>query len=336
MNKFQQIGSIILCGTVISSFAIGCQRSPNQPAGAPTPSILTDPETLQPLPTPPSDGLFVIATTNIVGDVIANIGGEWIDLQVLIPAGSDPHAYEPAPGDLSAIAEADVVFINGFGLEESMMDLLANATGPIISLSEGLEGRNFSAEELGRISAEDEIQVGQLDPHVWFDPQSIEYWVVRIRETFGRLDPEHARSYTGNSVNYLDLLRELDGWIEGTIADLPKDKRLLVTDHLVFGYFADKYGFEMVGAIVPAPSTLAEPSARDLAKLEDQIIALGVKAVFIGSATNPSLARSITADTGAQMIQMYTGSLGPPGTSADNYVGFMRYNVTAIVDSLKD
>lgn len=319
------------------ALCLSCCSDPTNQASTPTsPLVFTDPQSLHPLPTPPEGPLSVLATTTIVADVVASVGGELIELQTLIPAGVDPHAYEPAPADLTAIANADVIFVNGFGLEESLMDLLVNAKCPIISLSVGIEGRVFGQEELGDLSEGDEIRVGQIDPHVWFDPASVENWVGRIRETFGRLDPEHARTITGNSGTYLERLKELDHWIEERVAVLPEGRRLLVTDHLVFGYFAERYGFEMVGAIVPAASTLAEPSARELARLEDQILSLGIKAIFIGAPTNPNLAQSIATDTGVRLIQVYTGSLGSPGSAADDYVSFMRYNVNAIVNGLKD
>lgn len=336
MNLKFKTSSILILGVAQLLLLSTCGGRSIEGPDVPAPSIVTDPEELLPLQTPPDDGLLVVATTNIVADIVANVGGEWVQLETLIPAGSDPHAYEPGPGDISAIAGADVIFINGFGLEEPLMDLLANAGGPVISLSDGIKGRNFTVEELGEVPGDDEVRAGALDPHVWFDPGLMEHWVERIRETFGGLDPEHARTYTGNSVNYLEQLRDLDRWIEEKVAAIPEDRRLLVTDHLVFGYFADSYGFEMVGAIIPAASTLAEPSARELAQLEDQISAMGIKAVFIGTAANPTLAETIAADTGVQLVELYTGSLGPPGSPAGDYLGFMRYNVIAIVDSLKD
>jgi ABC-type Zn uptake system ZnuABC Zn-binding protein ZnuA len=333
MMFWLKIRSLTLLGLAVLITQASCTVSNNR---IPVPSSHTEPNDLARVDLQPGEKLNVLATTDIVADIVGNVGGEWIELRSLVPTGADPHGYEPTPGDLGSMAEADVIFINGLGLEESLMEILINAGRPIISLSEGIPVRYFQAGEIGTQGDDEELQSGQVDPHVWFDPEIIQYWVERIGDALGRLDPSHAKDFSENAVSYLEELRALDAWIRTTVEVLPVEKRQLITDHVVFGYFARRYEFVMIGAIVPAPSTLAEPSAREFAQLEDQINALGVKVVFVGSTVNPNLARSVADDTGAQLVLLFTGSLGEPGGPADSYLSLMRYNVSAIVDSLKD
>jgi len=282
-----------------------------------------------PAQTPATGGkLKVTATTTIVGDVVRNIGGEWIELTVLLPAGADPHNFEPAPRDIAAVSEAQVVFTNGAGLEEFMQRLIENAGGEagVVPLSDGLD--------LITASPEDD-EHGGFDPHVWLDPTNIAQWVPVIEGSLSELDPANAATYQENGARYLEALQELDGWIQEQVSQIPEAGRKIVSDHLVFAYFARRYGFERVGAAVPAFSTLAEPSAQELAALEDQIRQRGVRAILVGSTVNPALSERIASDTGIQVVPIYSGSLSPPDGPAPTYLDYMRYNVNAIVQALR-
>lgn len=270
----------------------------------------------------PGPKLRVVATTTIVGDVVHQIGGEAISLTVLLPPGADPHGYEPVPRDLAALAEADLIFINGAGLEARLEPFLQGARAPVIAVSAGLSLRRLAEE-------------GEPDPHVWFDPRNVLAWVGNIEAALSTADPANAPGYASNARAYEGALRELDAWILGQVAQVPQENRKLVTDHLFLGYFADRYGFEYVGAIFPGFSTLAEPSARELAELEEAILRSGVKAIFVGTTANPALAERLAADTGVKVIFLYTGSLSEPGGPADTYLKLMEYDVSAIVTALK-
>ncbi|MGQ9476879.1 MAG: metal ABC transporter solute-binding protein, Zn/Mn family [Candidatus Bipolaricaulia bacterium] len=266
--------------------------------------------------------LKVVATTTIVGDVVRNIGGEAIALTVLLPPGADPHSYEPVPQDLVALAQADLIFINGVGLEARLEPFLREARAPVISVSGGLTLRRLEEE-------------GGFDPHVWFDPQNVLVWAENIEKALTAADPANAGGYASNAQAYKLALQGLDAWILEQVAQIPQENRKLVTDHLFLGYFADRYGFEQVGAIFPGFSTLAEPSARELAELEEAILRSGVKAIFVGTTVNPALAERLAADTGVKIVFLYTGSLSEPGGQADTYLKLMEYDVSAIVQALK-
>jgi len=279
--------------------------------------------------TPAAGGkLNVVATTTIVGDVVSNIGGDKIELTVLLPAGTDPHNFEAAPRDIAAVAEAQLLFANGAGLEGFIQRLIENAGGEarVVPLSDGLD----------LITAlPDEDDHGGFDPHVWLDPSMVGGWVPLVEQSLSELDPANAATYKENASRYLEALRQLDSWIVEQVSQIPQYERKIVADHLVFAYFARHYGFEQTGAAVPAFSTLAEPSAQELAALEDKIRQSGVKAILVGSTVNPALSERIASDTGIQVVPIYSESLTPPGGPVATYLDFMRYNVSAIVQALR-
>jgi ABC-type Zn uptake system ZnuABC Zn-binding protein ZnuA len=259
--------------------------------------------------------------------VVRAVGGDAIALTVLLPMGTDPHSYEPTPQDVAAVADADVVFVNGAGLEVFLDSLLESAGGDahVVSVSEGIEFLRLG----------DEHEHGDFDPHVWFDPNNVLVWVENVEQALSILDPANAEAYAANASEYRVALQELDDWIQSQVAQIPKANRKLVTDHASFGYFAERYGFEQIGAVFPGFSTLTEPSAQERAELEEAIRALGVQAIFVGTTINPSLAQQVAEDTGAQLVFLYSGSLSEPNGPANNYLRLMRYDVSAIVDALR-
>lgn len=273
--------------------------------------------------------LDIVSTTSIVGDVVKNVGGDFIELTVLLPLGSDPHSFEPSPQDIAKVAQSDVIFANGAGLEEFLEDLIksAGANDKLVHLSEGIE--------LLQNTTEGKPENVNGDPHVWTDPNNVIVWTHNIAHTLGELDPSNAESYNANAQGYEDKLQELDTWIREQVADIPEGNREIVTDHHYLTYFIDAYGLTQTGAIISGYSTLSEPTAQEFAKLEDAIHALGVRAVFIGNTVNPTLAQRLTEDTGIQLVTLNTGSLSEHGGSADNYLDYMRNNVNAIVAALK-
>lgn len=275
--------------------------------------------------------LKVVASTTIVGDVVAQVGGDRIELTVLFPPGADPHTFEPRPQDMAAISQAEVIVLNGLGLEEALEPVLeTNATGLIVHASEGIEPLAFEGEGEGN-----EHDHAGGDPHTWTDPNNVILWTENIAAALSQADPAHAAEYQANAEAYIAELRGLDAWIRAQAAQVPAERRKLVTDHLIFGYFAEEYGFEQVGALVGSFSTNAAPSARELAALEDLIRAQGVPAIFVGRDVNPALAEQVARDTGIRVVSLYSGSLGAPGGEADTYLKYMRYNVSAIIEALK-
>ncbi|MFZ5909225.1 MAG: metal ABC transporter substrate-binding protein [Chloroflexota bacterium] len=288
-------------------------------------------------------GLKVVASTTIVGDVVAQVGGDLIELTVLFPPGADPHTFEPRPQDIAALSEARVVVLNGMDLEEALEPALeANVTGTIIHASEGIEVLAFEGEEHEGEEHEGEESEGEEhhhheggDPHTWTDPNNVIVWAQNIAAALAEADPANAQTYQANVDAYIASLTELDGWIRAQVEQVPAERRKLVTDHRAFGYFADEYGLEQIGALVGSFSTNAAPSAQELAALEDKIKEQGVPAVFVGKTVNPELAEQVAQDTGVKLVHVYTGSLSEPGGEADSYIKFMRYNVDAIVEALK-
>ena len=291
---------------------------------------------------PAGDGqsLKILATTSIVADVVQQAGGDVFSVETLLPTGVDPHEFNPAPQDLAKVADADLIFANGAGLETFLDPLLQSAGGSakVVKVSDGVQLLNLREESQGTGTPAGPAvteNVQGYDPHVWTDPNNVITWTDNIAKALAELDPGHKDTYDRNAAQYKQKLQELDAWIRDQVAQVPEANRKIVTDHLVFGYFAKEYGFQQIGAIVPAFSTMAEPPPQDLAKLEDQIRALNVKAVFVGNTANPNLAQRVAEDTGAKLVYLYTGSLSPPGGEAGTYIDFMHYDVNAIVSALK-
>lgn len=286
----------------------------------------------------PGERLRVVASTSLVGDVVQQVGAERIELQVLVPPGSDPHGFIPAPQDAVAVARGHVVFINGAGLE-TFLDRLLESAGvdvPIVPVSHGitlLEG-NAHSEPEAELEEEDRHSASG-DPHTWFAPRNVITWTQNIAMALSLLDPANGDTYEANAAAYSAQLEELDAWVVEQVNQIPLANRKLVTDHTVFTYFAQAYGFEQVGAVIPGYSTLAAPSAQELARLEDAIRQFAVPAVFVGVTVNSTIAQRVAQDTGVQLVQVYHGSLSEMGGPADNYLEFMRYNVNAIVGALR-
>lgn len=289
--------------------------------------------------------LRVVATTTIVGDVVRRIGGDAIELSVLVPIGADAHAYEASPQDVARVAEADLIFAVGAGLEHHFMGPILEQTGKreaIRRLADGIPLLPFvGREEEHAHEHEHEHGEGEghhhhdVDPHLWMDPINVITWTHTIETALSQADPAHADLYRRNGEAYRAELRELDRWIREQVAQIPPQNRKLVTDHQVFGYFAQRYGFEQVGTIIPGVSTAAEPSAKDIAALQETIRAQGVKAIFISSTISPAVAERVAKDLGIPLVRLYMETLSAPGGEADSYVKMMRYNVQAIVQALR-
>jgi len=232
------------------------------------------------------------------------------------------------------VAESDVLIVNGAGFEEFLIPLLQNAGGKrlVIEASAGLTPRVPPA---GEDASSNEDHEG--DPHFWLNPIHTIRYVENIRDGLSQVDPAGKDIYNRNAQAYITQLRDLDTWIGAQVAQIPVEGRLLVTNHESFGYFADRYGFRVVGAIIPSVSTSASPSAQQLAALINQIKASGAPAIFLETGTNPQMAQQIAGETGVRVVTgLYTHSVSAAEGPAPTYIELMRYNASQIVEALKE
>ncbi|MDE3091360.1 MAG: zinc ABC transporter substrate-binding protein [Chloroflexota bacterium] len=275
--------------------------------------------------------LNVLATETFLADIAQNVAGAREKVNALMPVGIDPHSFEPTPADIKKVADSNVLIINGAGVESFMARLLENAGGKrlVIEASKGLTSRKPSAGE--PVDADNPV-----DPHFWLDPNNVVKYVENIRDGLSQVDPNGAAAYAANAAAYIAKLKELDQWIADQVKPLPPARRLLVTNHEEFGYFADRYGFKIIGAIIPSFSTDASPSAQQLAQLIDHVKSSKAPAIFLEISANPQMANQVARETGAKLVtDLYTHSISDANGPAPTYIDMMKYDVKMIVDALK-
>jgi ABC-type Zn uptake system ZnuABC Zn-binding protein ZnuA len=283
--------------------------------------------------------LRVLATTSIIGDVVARVGGEAIDLNTLMKPGQDPHSYQPGAADLAGAANAHLIFVNGWALEEGLVDDLATIgrEAVLVPVSAGIEPLVIDPEAA---EGGERIDHSAADPHVWQDVANVMQWVENIRLALGAADPANAPLYDANAGAYRAELEQLDADIRATLDVIPTKRRLLVTNHNNLAYFAAAYDFQLLGTVIPAASTLAEPTARDLAALEDVMDSAGICAIFIETTAGEQLARALAQELSdceeVQILALYSDALGPPDSDADSYAGMMRANAATLVEGLAE
>lgn len=308
--------------TFILLFPAACQSQT-----PPGPGDATRSPALHTTPLQPGEKLRVVATTTIVADVVQQIGQDRIDLHTLFAPGVDPHRYTATPADLRALSDAHVVFINGLGLEEAIGPILEEFQPKTVAVNDGVEVRTFEASG--------QAQGDNVDPHTWFSVPAVKIWARNIAAALSELDPANADAYQAAADAYTAQLDALHAEIQQMVAQVPAERRKLVTDHDVFGYFAATYGFQIVATVIPSLSTLAEPSAQQLVALQEQVRREGVRAIFVGNTVNPKLAEELARDLGIRVVPVYTGSLSDPDGPAASYIDFMRTDVQAIVAALQ-
>lgn len=293
-----------------------------------TDALVTDGERLQ-----------VVATTSIVGDVVGNVGGDLIDLTVLMDAGQDPHSYEPAAADLTAAARAHLIFVHGWDLEEGLRDDLSRVSeGALIApVAANIEPLLRGSED-DREAHEDDDDHGAVDPHTWLDPHLVVQWVDNVETMLAAADPANSEAYAANAEAYREELAGLIAAFDEQLAQIPPQRRKLVTNHDALAYFAEAYDFEIVGTVIPGSSTLAEPSASSLAGLVRDMEQAGVCTIFTETTVSAQLAQTaadeLTACDEVQVVPLYTGATGDAESGADSYIKMMRANVEAIVQGL--
>ena len=267
--------------------------------------------------------LTVASLSTITTDLALNVGGSHVKVEAVIKAGVDPHEFEPTPGDVRKVADANLVLFTGKGIEGYLTKLEEAAGGPSKFLDLGTTIPSLTMRE-GEKNVE--------DPHWWHSVENMKRATRVVAAAFAKADPANAASYQKNAEQYLASLDELQRWIRVKVAGLPHDQRKLVTSHDALQYFAHDYGFTIYP--VKGISTNEEPSSQHVKEIIEVIRGQKVKAVFFESIENPQAVDQISRETGARTgYTLYSDGLGD--TEANTYDSMMRHNVSAIVDGLK-
>ena len=326
----------VLAAAALGAAACSGDRAPELPdAGAETPTIL--------------------ATTSIWADVVANVACDGLaDVEAIIPVGSDPHGYEPSLQDTERMTNASLVVANGLTLEGRLEDTLEEvaASGtqvlefaaemdPIPYEGHDEHDDHDGHEDEGHDEHEDEghdehgHDHGTEDPHVWLDPHRVAEALPILAQALtadAGLDPAAVEACLAS---YQAELEAVDAEIAAKVEQLPAESRKLVTNHDAFEYYAARYGFEIIGTVIPSPSSMAEANPAGLAKLAEVIEHEGIKAIFAEIQHSGDEIKALAARIGdVEVVTLYTGTLGPPGSGAETYTGYLRTNTDLIVDSL--
>ncbi|MCZ7529502.1 MAG: metal ABC transporter substrate-binding protein [Acidimicrobiia bacterium] len=281
-------------------------------------------------------GPNIVVTTDVLGGVVEQLVGADAEVVTLMPEGADPHSFEPSARQIAEVEGADLVVANGLGLEAGLTSVLERAAEdgvPILELAplvdpipfgvhgEDRDGAGDGADESADESAD--------DPHFWLDPLRMARAVEIIGDRLDETDP--GGGWTTRARDRADALRGLDAEVREILSVVPAEDRLLATDHDAFGYFADRYGFDIVGVVVPGGSTLAEPSASDLDDLVGELEDAGVPALFVGNTASDTLARTVAdeANGDIEIVEIATGSLG-----GGTYRDLILTNARRIADAL--
>ncbi len=275
----------------------------------------------------------VATTLSVFADFVRQVGGERVTVVTLVPAGADPHTYQPAPRDVQRLTTVRAVFVNGAGLEAALEGILAHNVpkdARTVVLSEGLtpityEPRPVGPEDGGAGHGPEE----GVNPHFWLDVQNAKRYVERIRDTLIAVDPEGRDAYTANAERYLAELDALDAEIRAKIAAIPPERRNLVTFHDAFPYFARAYGLELVGYVLRSPGR--EPSAQEIKELSEVLRREQVKTVFKEPQLNAKVLERAAADAGVRVDVLYSDALTK---DVPTYVAMMRHNADALVRGL--
>jgi zinc/manganese transport system substrate-binding protein len=272
----------------------------------------------------------IVVTYSILGSIVRDLVGDQATVVVPMPNGQDPHEWEPSAKDIETIDKADLVVQNGLGLEGGMEKTLqqAQAAGvKFFTASDHVQVRYVGAGE-GIPSGDPDQAIGAADPHLWMDPAAMKAVELALA---AQLKTDLGLDVSGRAQDLASRLDGLDSEVAATVATLPEANRRLVTGHESMGYFARRYGFKLVGAIIPSLTTQAEVSASDLAALKQLIQGNHVKAIFTELGTSPAVAQAIGRETGVKVVELTTHALPDDGS----YFTFMRDIARVIVDNLK-
>jgi zinc/manganese transport system substrate-binding protein len=281
--------------------------------------------------------LRIVVSITILADFVRAVGGARVAVTSLVPFDGDPHVYQPTPADGRAIAAAQLVVFNGFGLEGAGFSRLVRAAGaraPIVNATDGITPRMMQAEVGAAGGLRAALDAGLTpDPHAWQDVANAAIYVRNIAAALARVDPDGAQAYSENAEGVARGFGELDTWVRARIASVPAEKRRAITTHDAFGYFAAAYGVQFLAA--QGLSSEHEPSAGQVARLIAQARRLAIRALFIENMTNPRSIEQIARDLGAAPGgRLYADSLSPPGGPAPTYAAMIRSNVETLVAGL--
>lgn len=304
MNRVRKLSFTV--ATLLTVLLAACQPTPTVP---PAPAA--------------NSRLKVVATYSILGDLVQNVAGDRVELFVLVGADGDTHTYEPTPGDSRTLAEADLVFENGLEFESWIDDLYTSSGSKAI-----------------RVAASDGIEPlagGDFDPHIWHSVTNAIQMVTNIRAALASADAANAAAYQANADAFIARLEELNQYITTQVDGLPAERHKLITNHDALGYFANAYGFTIVGDALGSVSTeAAEPSAAQIAAVADAIRREGVPAIFTENIEGSQVIEQIAREAGVKVAPaLYTDALGPAGSEGATYLTMMRYNVDVIVSALR-
>ena len=262
------------------------------------------------------EGVSVVATTPVVGDLARNVAGEDVEVTTLMSADTDPHDYEPRPDDVEALASAELVISSGGDVDAWINDAVGDS------------GSGAEVLVLGEVVPHELPD----DPHWWHDPLNAAAAAGQIAGALADLEPEARASIEARAEAYVQEIQRLDRGVARCLDAVPADERKLVTDHDAFAYLADRYDIEVVGAVIPATTTEAQASAGELAELRDLIESEGVRAVFPEASVTSDLAETIADETGASADhELYGDSLGPEGSAGATYLDAIRANADSLV-----
>ena len=276
---------------------------------------------------PGADALRVVATTTVLADLIQQVGGEFVNVHSLVPRGGEVHTFDPSPSDATTVAEAQMLVMNGLGLDEWLGDMAADAGAdeiPTVKLAEDLQGVDYLEGD----DHEDEA----VNPHLWLNVEYGVLYVERLTDALAEADPDDAVAYRANADDYIAELQELDGWAREQMAGIPDTNRKVISFHEAFPYFAEAYDLEIIGTVVDAPGQ--DPSAGEVTALIDTIRDEEAAAIFTEAQFPTTAAERISEETGLKIVgTLYNDSVGE--APADSYIGMMRWNVEQVVEALQ-
>ena len=286
---------------------------------------------------------LIVVTTNILGDVVTNMVGDSFDVETIMPPGSDPHDFQASAQQVQSMMEADLLIVNGANFEEGMLDVIENAESDGVMIFEAIsvvsqldghddhEGHEDHDEEKDHEGHDH----GGIDPHFFTDPARMAEFAQELNEFLVANFPDINQGFVPTANSYVQQLQNLDSEVEETLSTIKSGERLLVTNHAVFAYFADRYSFIVLGEIIPSSSTLASASAQQLASLVEELEKNQVKAIFADASSSDALAQTLADEVNdVEVINLFTESLGDPGSSGDSYIEMIRFNAEAIASAL--
>jgi zinc/manganese transport system substrate-binding protein len=274
------------------------------------------------IPLHAQDKINVVASFSILGDFVRNVGGDRVNVTTLVGANSDVHVYTPAPADAKKIADANLVIVNGLGLEGWLPRLVQSSGGKaaIVVATTGIAARKLGSD---------------ADPHAWQSVANAKIYVANIRDALSAADPAGAATTRANADAYLAKLDALDNEVREVVAQIPQARRKVISTHNAFGYFAAAYGIAFIAP--QGVSTESEASARDIAAIITQIRTGKIPAVFLENISDPRLMNRISAETGAKIGgTLYSDSLTGENGDAPTYIDLVRHNIKALTSALRD